>query len=435
MVPRLRMWTSALLVTLTSGLASAGNVITVDDSGPAHFAQIQPAVDAAVDGDTILVKPGSYTGFTIDGKALTVVGDDGALPTVSGRIWIKNIAVGSTLSVARLKAQGLQSPASAQKALTIASSPGAIRIVGCELTGAPGTGSFPTGRQGIELTNATDIAFAACTIAGGNGWFDFSVCTSPPGNGGAGFLSQSSMIALYDCDVRGGRGGTGNTAMGAYRGGDAITLSDDLELGELLFASRSHIEGGGGGITNCLLEDPQGGDGGHGLTMGGTLSVHLLDDTVLGGFPSTGGNPFRGGIVTGTSGTPIVGGPPFQYVVSSLELSLPAVARAGTFLTLTFAGDPGDHVYLNDELTTTFALVPSWRGVVIAPFPSATSGPARARRWGVIPASGVLTQVYRAPALPAGVEAQTRFLQAYRIRANGLTLGSFATLTVLDSSL
>jgi hypothetical protein len=45
----------------------------------------------------------------------------------------------------------------------------------------------------------------------------------------------------------------------------------------------------------------------------------------------------------------------------------------------------------------------------------------------------VLTRVYHTPALPAGVEAPMRFHQDYRICANGLTLGSFATLTVPGS--
>ncbi len=35
---------------------------TVDDDGKADFDNIQAAVDAASDGDEILVEPGTYTG-------------------------------------------------------------------------------------------------------------------------------------------------------------------------------------------------------------------------------------------------------------------------------------------------------------------------------------------------------------------------------------
>lgn len=42
------------------------------------FTDVQPAVDAAVNGDIVLVRPGTYTLFRISGKGLTVVADGGA---------------------------------------------------------------------------------------------------------------------------------------------------------------------------------------------------------------------------------------------------------------------------------------------------------------------------------------------------------------------
>ena len=50
---------TAFLATTTMVTAS-GDVLTVDDDGPADFATIQEAVDAAVSGDTIEVAPGYY---------------------------------------------------------------------------------------------------------------------------------------------------------------------------------------------------------------------------------------------------------------------------------------------------------------------------------------------------------------------------------------
>ena len=48
-----------LFLVASIGLA---DVITVDDDGPADFATIQAAIDAASDGDEIVVAPGTYTG-------------------------------------------------------------------------------------------------------------------------------------------------------------------------------------------------------------------------------------------------------------------------------------------------------------------------------------------------------------------------------------
>ncbi len=395
------------------------DVIVVSAAGGGAVTAIQPAIDAANDGDTVLVKPGSYFGVcTVDGKALTIVGDAGALPNVSS-LWIKNVPLGSTVTLARLKV-----PGASTTALRVENCQGAVRVVACE---ASGLGALGSGRHAVELTHSGDVAFARCVFKGGNGFWDSQNCIGQFSFGGTGLLSASSRSAVYDCEIRGGRGGTGAAQSGP--GANGVTVIDEDEIGAFLFLAHSLLQGGNAGPTNCLDEDPYGGPGGHGLAMGETLEsvdVHLLDDSIFGGLSTA---PDWSSPVA-----PIAGGRPFQYVVSSLELTLPAIAREGEFLTLTFTGDPGDHVYLNDGVETTFDLVPSYRGVVVAPFPTSSAGPVRERRWGVIPASGVLKQIYRAPILPPGVEAQTRFLQAYRVRANGITLGSFAALTVLDSS-
>jgi hypothetical protein len=59
-----------------------GRTITVDDDGPADYNNIQAAIDAAVDGDTVSVADGTYTsrygpGFDFHGKAITVISENG----------------------------------------------------------------------------------------------------------------------------------------------------------------------------------------------------------------------------------------------------------------------------------------------------------------------------------------------------------------------
>lgn len=67
---RLALVSSLLVLSLVS--PAAAGVLTVGPSGQ-MFTSPQAAVDAAVDGDVVLVHPGSYFAFTVDGKALAVV--------------------------------------------------------------------------------------------------------------------------------------------------------------------------------------------------------------------------------------------------------------------------------------------------------------------------------------------------------------------------
>src|SRR5688572_1658513 len=62
-------------------IATAGHVRIVDASGSAPFTSIQAAIDAAVDGDVLLVGAGTYPGFTVDGKGLVLLAPSSALVT------------------------------------------------------------------------------------------------------------------------------------------------------------------------------------------------------------------------------------------------------------------------------------------------------------------------------------------------------------------
>ncbi len=77
-----------LLISLCLTSAALADTWTVDDDGKADFDNIQAAVDAASDGDEIVVMPGTYTstqdGHVVNmlGKAVTLRSSDPSDPDV-----------------------------------------------------------------------------------------------------------------------------------------------------------------------------------------------------------------------------------------------------------------------------------------------------------------------------------------------------------------
>ena len=73
-----------VLALLLPFSASSAAVITVDRLGVSDFTEIQPAIDFAAAGDTVVVLPGEYVitePITFLGKAITVKGEKGAAET------------------------------------------------------------------------------------------------------------------------------------------------------------------------------------------------------------------------------------------------------------------------------------------------------------------------------------------------------------------
>jgi len=72
-------------------------IITVDDDGSVQFDNIQDAINFASDGDTIVVKPGTYSGnISFNGRAVTVTSED---PNNPGIVQSTTIIINSGHSV------------------------------------------------------------------------------------------------------------------------------------------------------------------------------------------------------------------------------------------------------------------------------------------------------------------------------------------------
>lgn len=73
------------LLCLLPVLTSEAKVITVDDDGPAEFRNILAAMNASANGDTIVVKPGTYNQrVSFDNKAVTLTSENPDDPNVVG---------------------------------------------------------------------------------------------------------------------------------------------------------------------------------------------------------------------------------------------------------------------------------------------------------------------------------------------------------------
>lgn len=432
---------SALAVFLLASTTRADvRVVNPAPGSGAPYSTIQAAVNAAVDGDVILVKPGgNYAGFTVMDKALTIVGDPttSTLPRVVGTVNVLSLASTRTVVIAKLRLEP-PSQGTPLTALNIANDDGQVRIEQCTIAGAQGAwvddpsdpggyGLGSPGGDGVEISNcAGGIAFGDCTLKGGTGGMVGGTGASDGGLGGDGVHATNARVVLYDCNVQGGRGGDGS-----FVGGDAgiAMISDTGASPNALFASNTTFLGGNGGIAEdlgCFNCGP-GGDGGDGLRVqAGSLVVSL-------GCTFTGGAGAFGHPTSGANGQGLVNnGTLVPLAPSRVKLSAPTLVRAATTMTLTVNADPGDLIFLFRSTRTTFIGLVSWRGFWLAK----PLGPAPETKpptpFAVVPGSGLVSVTIDAPYLEPGQQERTEFFQAYRVTPTGaLTLGSFVPVTVV----
>ncbi len=417
---------ATLVVSSLASTASAG-VIVVNAFGGGQFTTIQPAVNAAVDGDTLLVKAGQYSGFTIDGKGITIVADSGANVSVTGLVSVINLPSARTAVIGGMSLTG------AGYAVIAINDTGEVRIQDCTITGAGGDGgpggtcNLPSSAQGYPAAsigpNTGGVAFARCTIRGGHALNALYWCCCDNGKpGGNGLEIDRARVSLYDCAVIGGRGGD-DGCTGGHGGVACRVLANGAYAG--ISISGSTVNGGGGGIGNdyaCGF----GGAGGEGLVLGAGTQAWLLDNALYGG---NGGNGYGG--LNGPNGAALSNaGACYDFGVPSLKLSSPAVVREGGNVILTLRGAAGSSVYLMTSSGTPFIPLPAMRGVLLA----GTRRP-EIQQVGTMPPSGQIFVSLPISLLPAGVDAERRYFQAFIVDPAGAPqLGGFNVLTVLDSA-
>lgn len=418
-----------VLVSLCLSAGARAGVVVAQPGGA--FGTLQQAVNAAQDGDVVLVK-GTWNAqnqaVLIEGKGLVLVGDVGSKVHV-GQVAVRNLPAGHSVLLRTLDITGLWNE-DMEGGLHLYQDAGSVRVEDCTIKGIGGTtGTWdPTlvlsedAGPGVSIAYCADVDLHDCTITGGLGASldddDFQLNTSA---GGDGLEARASVVTLHGCTLTGGNGGSGNDggedgSVGGY-GVENKTAALTLE--------SCTIVGGNGGKGDCSVS-------GCGFDAGGvvallssfpTATTTLRDSTlVVGRGPGISPPAWPGWLIT--AGTISI----FHAPADSLEITSPVRDDESTVVSVT--GEPGDELFgwvgLQPGMLPKGALQGSLLlgvPVLLAHLPL-----------GALDGSGALALPIGLADMGPGVDSLTVWLQLVIGRDGLYTLGPVASLTVLDSS-
>ncbi|MCE9595931.1 MAG: hypothetical protein K8S98_17215 [Planctomycetes bacterium] len=338
-------------------LAAAANagVTVLGNPGLGTFTTIQSAVDAASHGDVLIATSGSYASFTIDDKALTVIGH--GVVNVAGTCTVKNLATNHRAALIGLRITAPNVSSGTSSALVLQNDLGIVGVQDCTLKGGGNhdiSSGAPSG-NGATATNCQRVMIAASTLTGGSTGY------SPgewPRGGGCGLEAASSAVALYDCTLTGGLGSQETSPSGG-EGGDACRVT-----GWGVFASGCTLTGGWGGSGDYIGTTTQG-DGGDGLQVT-SGQAKLLDCTLVAGKHAT-FPPF----IVGVDGQPLNATSAIvkQYAGAKRTLAAMPIVNDKSVFSLTVTGTPGDRVWLLQDLQPTYLPIGPFIGVATIALP------------------------------------------------------------------
>ncbi|TAJ21345.1 MAG: hypothetical protein EPO68_04890 [Planctomycetota bacterium] len=388
----------------------------------AQFAAIQPAIDAAQDGDTVLVRTGQYAGFALIGKGVAIVARDPV--RIDGAIQLGSIPAQSTALLAGFDVHGPDaSTAPLPAALRIDESAGSIWLQDLVVTGGAGAATTLAGGDALAVLLCDDVHAVRCEFSGGKG-SSLGGGASLLG-GGDGVRVSDAHVELAECVMTGGAGGDqADVDKDSALGGFGLLLS----IGSV-DAVASVFAGGAGGTT--AVPPVFGGPGGTGCAvLGDGALARLSGCTLQGGAPGAEGAPQGEPFATGIGASIALLTPGFQPSETELA-NFAAVGEAANAATTTSAEltpvlvfalfSPSEHASFEPSLN---ALLLDPSAALLFPLGSGGGKPAASFAWTV-------------PELPAGFGAATVWVQlgALWLQAPGQAdLGSARAFVITQGS-
>lgn len=410
----------AVLLLVPCATAARADVIVVPP--PAGTGALQAAVDAAADGDILLLPGGAsfQGGTTIAAKSLTLVGDPdvGQSPPTLWHLVVRDLPAGGRVVLRGLTVAGDAPLGVPNDSLELLDDAGAVWVEDCTLVGLPGLAGFGAsipGAAGVRIDACEAVTMMRCEVLGGDGANGVPGLAGAPGSGGgAGALVTGSRVALHASAVVGGRGGHGTTQLGGAAPGPGGRGLDAVDA-RLLVAGGA-VSGGQGGNA--------GGAGGDGLRLSGAGSQAILVDVV----------PAAGAGSGGPSGVPLnlLGGTVLtpDDPARTIEVSAPVREQQPGHLVVTGAPDELAGFFLS--FSGDWLELPGKGGVLSIGAP--LLGPFLL---GPLPApDGVLDIPFVAPDLmPASLPGQVFLLQLLVHDGQGVRLGGTTSFVLIDQTI
>ena len=320
----MRLFAATLACSLAlAPFAHAQSILRVEPTGAGGaYLDIQAAIDAASPGDLVLVETGTYPGFSVSGKGLTVAADSGAVVEVDDFSGIGSVPFGSEVVLSGMTITF--EPALFQMfpfdALAIGNCQGHVLLQDMTIVGEP---------QAVRVFDSESVAFVNCDLTSVN-------------DGGAGIFIQDSHVFLHDSRIQAGVGSAGTPFGGSgFEGGAGI----DVLAGSTALVVGCDVTGGMGGPPYPFHPTAGAADGGPAVRAGGLPGevppVLAYDSTF------TGGPGGVDGTLVADDG-PEYFGPPGAFVQlpnTARRILLDPVVRAGEQSSKTFTGDPFDFLW------------------------------------------------------------------------------------------
>ena len=414
-----------LLALAALSLAGApdalGQIWIVDRSGGAgsHFAEIQPAIDAATDGDLILVRPIEsifsyplgYAGFVVDGKSLTISVDRSGDQVLVGQefSWVPAaIVVRNVSAQQRFVLRGFTQKAGA-------AGDDGIRVESCDGPVLLEQSTFAThGGAAIHVADSASVFLAHCKTGDSTAYDDFADL----GGLGYGLFAERSTVYAYTCTITGGSGAVMPFSAHPTDGAAGVVLD-----GGLAFLARCTVAGGWGGLSISGPGCEPGGDAGDGAIVQGGGALEAFVSTFSGGFLGS-------GCPQGAAGTPVLVLDGTYEPLSGVghDLIFDSPVYGGGVLKGTLSGKPGEVSFLVISSSLSPLALPGIPGVL------APALPAIVASTGVI-ASGFVPISVAVPPLTGFAQLHVQSLCMDPSGAGPNFLGSPTVVLLVDSVL